>query len=215
MRDELHRRDVLGVFVKAPRPGYAKTRLAAEVGAARAADLYRALGRGVVSACVNQAYDTVVWFAPADARQAIREWLQGLRIAAFHPQAEGALGVRMAAAFRRHFREGARRVLLIGSDCPGVDSRLVSAALAELDRHDLILGPAYDGGYYLIGLRRSVPQLFRGVAWSAVLVLEQTLARASQLGLHPALLPTLRDVDTASDARAVGILQQQMTSSWR
>jgi rSAM/selenodomain-associated transferase 1 len=196
--------DALGVFVKAPAAGHVKTRLAADMGAARAAELYRLLGRGVVSACVSPAHDTVVWFAPAAARRVVRAWLQGLGVSAFRAQAPGGLGRRMAAAFQRHFGEGARRV--IGSDCPGVDSRLISAAFAQLDQHDLIIGPAHDGGYYVIGLRRAVSQLFRGIAWSTDRVLEQTLARARRLGLRPALLPILRDVDTVSDARAMGIL---------
>ncbi len=200
------RPDVLGVFVKAPVAGRVKTRLAAEVGAHRAAKIYRDLGRRVVSACAGSGHDTMVWFAPAEARPAVRDWLKGLGVAAFRAQVSGALGARLAAAFRRHFHEGARRVIMIGSDCPGVDAGLVSRALAELDEHDLVLGAAHDGGYYLIGLRAPVPQLFRGIAWSTEAVLGQTLARARQLGLNTVLLPTLRDVDTASDARAVGIL---------
>jgi rSAM/selenodomain-associated transferase 1 len=199
-------RDVLGVFVKAPITGQVKTRLAAEVGAVPAAEVYRVLGRRVVSTSVGAGYDTVVWFTPAEARQAVRDWLQGLGVAAFRAQAPGGLGARMATAFRHHFREQAQRVILIGSDCPGVDSDLVSAALTALDRHDLVVGPANDGGYYLIGLRGVVPQLFRGIAWSTELVFDQTLARAHKLGFRPALLPTLRDVDTASDARAAGLL---------
>jgi rSAM/selenodomain-associated transferase 1 len=205
--NRLRRPDVLGVFVKAPTPGQVKTRLAAELGAARAAEVYRLMGRGVVSACVSPEYDTVVWFAPADARQAVRDWLQGLGVAAFRAQAPGALGARMAAAFLRHFREKAHRVILIGSDCPEVDSRLVSRARAELDQHDVVVGPAHDGGYYLIGLQRAAPRLFRGIAWSTEAVLEQTMARAREMGLRSALLPTLRDVDTASDARAMDMLR--------
>jgi rSAM/selenodomain-associated transferase 1 len=169
---------VLGVFVKAPAPGSVKTRLAAEVGVHRATKLYRDLGRRVVSVCAGTDHDTVVWFAPAEARPAVRDWLQGLRVAAFRAQVPGSLGARLAAAFLRHFYEGARRVILIGSDCPGVDAGLVSRALAALAEHDLVLGPTHDGGYYLIGLRAPVPQLFRGIAWSTDAVLGQTLARA-------------------------------------
>ncbi|MGH7675645.1 MAG: TIGR04282 family arsenosugar biosynthesis glycosyltransferase [Gemmatimonadales bacterium] len=199
---------VLAVFVKAPVAGRVKTRLAAEVGVHNAAEIYRGLGRRVVAACVGRGYDTVVWFAPLGARRAVRHWLKGLRVAAFRAQGSGVLGARLAAVFCQHFREGARRVILIGSDCPGVDSRLVSRALAALDKHELVVGPARDGGYYLVGLRAPAPQLFRGIAWSTDAVLEQTLARARQLGLSAALLPTLRDVDTASDAHAIGILPQ-------
>jgi glycosyltransferase A (GT-A) superfamily protein (DUF2064 family) len=89
---------------------------------------------------------------------------------------------------------------------------VVSRALGALDEHDLVLGPAHDGGYYLIGLRAPVRQLFRGIAWSTHSVLGQTVARARQLGLGAVLLPRLRDVDTASDARAVGILPVGMAT---
>jgi rSAM/selenodomain-associated transferase 1 len=197
---------VLGVFVKAPVPGQVKTRLAAEVGVGQAAELYRSLGRRVVAASVGRGHDTVVWFAPGRAHRAVRDWLNDLGVAGFQAQVSGALGTRLAAAFRQHFRQGARRVIVIGSDCPGVDARLVSRAFVALDEDDLVLGPTRDGGYYLIGLRAPALQLFRGIAWSTEAVLEQTLTRARQLELSTAVLPALRDVDTASDARALGIL---------
>jgi rSAM/selenodomain-associated transferase 1 len=201
------RPDVLGIFVKAPLPGMVKTRLAAEIGAGPAADLYRHLGRRVVSASAGAKYDTVVWFAPRAARQAVGEWLQDLEIAAYRAQPSGSLGARLATAIRRHFKEGARRVILIGSDCPGVDSRLVARGFASLDHHDLVIGPARDGGYYLIGLSRPRPQLFRGINWSTQAVLEQTLTQARRVGLRTAILPRLRDLDTAHDARALGLLR--------
>jgi hypothetical protein len=192
--------------VKAPLPGRVKTRLAAEVGSQRAAEIYRDLGRRAVSAAAGADYETVVWFAPPEARPEVRAWLQGLSVADYRAQVAGPLGTRLATAFLRHFDEGARRVIVIGSDCPAVDASLVSRALAGLDEHDLVLGPAHDGGYYLIGLRRPAPQLFRGIAWSTEAVLDQTLAQARRLRLSTVLLPTLRDVDTAGDARALGIL---------
>ncbi|MBI4502062.1 MAG: TIGR04282 family arsenosugar biosynthesis glycosyltransferase [Gemmatimonadetes bacterium] len=201
------RPDVLGVLVKAPVPGRVKTRLASTVGVRRATEIYRRLGRQIVGACAGPGHDTVVWYAPAEARAAVRDWLKGLPVAAYRAQVSGALGARLAAAFQRHFGEGAHRVILIGSDCPRVDAGLVSRALAALDDHALVLGPAYDGGYYLIGLRTPVPQLFRGIAWSTEMVLEQTLTRARQLGLRTVLLPVLRDVDTVSDARAAGMVE--------
>jgi hypothetical protein len=108
---------------------------------------------------------------------AVRDWLRSLSVAACRAQVSGALGARLAAAFRRHFREGAPRVILIGSDCPAVDAGLVSRAVAGLGEHDLVLGPAHDGGYYLIGLRAPAPQLFRGISWSTGAVVEQTLTR--------------------------------------
>ncbi len=198
---------VVGVFVKAPIPGRVKARLAADIGPARAAALYRRVGRQVVASTVSNTHQTAVWYAPRTCGRLVRAWLDGLGVSRFHAQPAGDLGRRLRGAFARHFRARARRVILIGSDCPGVDSRLVSQALLALDECDLVLGPAHDGGYYLIGLRAPAPELFRGIAWSTEVVLEQTLAQARALGLRLVLLPTLRDVDTASDARAIGILR--------
>lgn len=200
------RPDVLGIFVKAPEPGRVKTRLAAVLGDRRAADIYRALGRRVAARCLGPNHDTVVWYAPAGGRAAVREWLRQLRIAAFRAQGAGTLGERLEGAFRRHFAEGARRVVVIGSDCPDVDAGLVGRAFEALEGHDLVLGPARDGGYYLVGLRAPAPELFRGIRWSTDAVLGETVSAARRLALRTRLLPTLRDIDTLSDARAAGLL---------
>jgi hypothetical protein len=112
----------------------------------------------------------------------------------------------MAAAIRHHFDQGFGRVILIGSDCPGIDAKLVARGFASLDEYDLTIGPTQDGGYYLIGLRGPAPLLFGDISWSTGVVLEQTLAQARRLGLNPAILPTLRDVDTVTDARALNLL---------
>jgi uncharacterized protein len=200
------RADILAVFVKAPVAGRVKTRLAAKIGAQAAADLYRALGRSTVSACLGETYQTAVWFTPSRARRLVRGWLDDLPVAEYRAQRAGILGSRLSAAFRHHFQVGATRVVLIGSDCPGIDAALVSRAFGSLSEHDLVLGPAHDGGYYLIGLRRPEPRLFRGVDWSTDAVLAQTLSRAARLKLHSALLPRLRDIDTPEDAIALGLL---------
>ncbi|MBI3982841.1 MAG: TIGR04282 family arsenosugar biosynthesis glycosyltransferase [Gemmatimonadetes bacterium] len=209
--------DRLAVFVKAPLAGRVKTRLAVHLGARRAAALYRALGRRVVESCVDPAYPTTVWFSPAAEGRAVRSWMRGLTPKpGFQVQPEGALGTRLAAAFDRHFGDGAERVVIIGSDCPGVDRRLVAQALETLHSRDVVVGPSHDGGYYLIGLRTPTPGLFHEVAWSTPAVLGQTLARVHRLGLGAALLPTLRDVDTIADARAVGLVEGgQVAVSWQ
>jgi rSAM/selenodomain-associated transferase 1 len=199
--------DVLGVFVKAPVVGRVKTRLAADLGARQAARLYRQLGRTVIANCARPAsYRTVVWFAPRERGVTVRSWLDDLAVDAFLPQQGDDLGARLIAAFDEHFRAGAKRVTIIGSDCPDVADPLVRRAFAALRRADAVIGPTLDGGYYLIALKRPAPGLFRAIAWSTTDVLAMTLARARRLRLHIALLPTLRDVDTAHDARALGLV---------
>jgi len=199
--------NVLGVFVKAPVVGRVKTRLAAELGPRQAARLYRQLGRTVVANCVGPArYRTVVWFAPRGSRAAVRSWLGDLAVDAFLPQQGADLGARLAAAFDGHFQSGATRVTIIGSDCPGVAGGVVSDSFAALRRADAVIGPTLDGGYYLIALKKPAPGLFDDVAWSTPQVLETTLSKARKLGLTIALLPRLRDVDTARDARALRLV---------
>src|SRR3989449_4397566 len=110
----------------------------------------------------------------------VHQWLEGVggRRVAFRPQVGASLGARLVTAFAGEFAGGARRVVIIGSDCPGVDRRLVRAAFAALGRRDVVLGPARDGGYYLIGLAAPQPALFRRVAWSTATLAVETRAPA-------------------------------------
>ncbi|MEO6245967.1 MAG: TIGR04283 family arsenosugar biosynthesis glycosyltransferase, partial [Opitutaceae bacterium] len=109
------------------------------------------------------------------------------------------LGARMERATREALSEGAKSVVVIGADCPQLTGPDLSAALARLREHDVVLGPAIDGGYYLIGLRRPQPELFRDIAWSTATVLAQTLATAKRSALQCHLLKRLGDVDQPHD----------------
>jgi rSAM/selenodomain-associated transferase 1 len=114
------------------------------------------------------------------------------------PAAE-SLGERMHQAFAEAFATGAARVVIIGTDCPGLTPELLQAAFEALHRHDMVVGPADDGGYYLLGLRELQPALFANKNWSTATVLPDTLADAARLGLGVAQLPVLHDVDSGSD----------------
>jgi uncharacterized protein len=117
----------------------------------------------------------------------------------YHDQGQGDLGARMAAAFQNSFDSGIDKVAIIGTDCPDLKAEIMSKAFDELDRSDLVLGPAQDGGYYLIGLRRSLPELFEGINWGTDEVLAQTRTITQNLGLNIAELPTLTDIDRPED----------------
>lgn len=143
-------------------------------------------------------YGRLLCFTPPEEREAVARWFPGEDL---WPQPAGDLGERMAAAFDEGFRRGARRVAIIGTDVPGAGRHHVLQALAALERHDVCVGPARDGGYYLLALGRPEPRLFEGIAWSTPEVLGQTLARAESLGLRVARLETLTDVDTLEDLR--------------
>lgn len=198
---ESHVIDVLMVFVKEPRPGAVKTRLAARLGDGRAAALYRALAEEEIrrTAPRSDEYERLLFFDPPDARPALEAWLPGQVLVA---QSAGDLGVRMAAAFEEAFARGARRVAIIGSDVPWISRDDVLEALESLDRDDLAIGPATDGGYYLLALRRPEPALFREIPWSTSGVLAATLGVAAARGLGVNVLRTLGDIDTVDDLRA-------------
>lgn len=192
--------DLLLVFVKEPSPGQVKTRLAQAIGAKAAAELYRLLTEEVLrrTAPTGSEYRRLLFFAPPQACPAIACWLPGETLV---EQGEGDIGARMAAALEEAFRRGARRALLIGTDVPSLSRELLIEGFASLEEHDLVLGPAQDGGYYLVGLDRPQPALFRSIAWSTPSVLATTVERAGVLGLSVRLLDTLGDVDTVADLR--------------
>ncbi|HYK82671.1 MAG TPA: TIGR04282 family arsenosugar biosynthesis glycosyltransferase [Gemmatimonadales bacterium] len=196
----------VGIFVKAPVPGRVKRRLAADIGPSSAAEVYWRLGRQVVGSTVGAGHRTTVWFTPEREGRFVREWLEGLGRVAFRAQRGAGLGARLTHAFAAEFATGARRVVIVGSDCPGVDRRMIRGAFTALGEHDLVLGPALDGGYYLIGLTAPRPALFRAIRWSTAAVAVQTRARARALGLSCHLLKPLRDVDTVRDAHLLGLL---------
>jgi len=198
---------ILGIFAKAPIPGRVKTRLADDVGPSAAAEVYWQMGIKIVAATAGSSHRSVLWFTPPEEAAYVREWLDRVAHLEFRPQVGRDLSARLTHAFARHFADGARRVVIIGTDCPGVSRHLIHQAFTALGRRDMVLGPALDGGYYLIGLAAPHAALFRGISWSTGSVAAQTRTRADALGLSCHLLRPLRDVDTARDARAVGLLR--------
>jgi rSAM/selenodomain-associated transferase 1 len=195
--------DVLAVFVKDPRPGAVKSRLATALGAEAAAAVYRVMAQAVVrrTAPRSDEYGRVIVFDPPESGGAVGEWL-GVEAAVLMPQSPGDIGVRMERTFAELFARGARRVALTGTDVPALEREDVRAALESLDEHDVAIGPATDGGYYLIALKRPQPELFRGIAWSGPDVLMKTLERAATGNLDVRVLRTRGDVDTVEDLAA-------------
>lgn len=201
----------LPVFLKYPTPGRVKTRLAAEVGAEAAAAVYRACVevtlerlaplRAVITLCVD----------PPEAVAAAQAWLgDGWSI---RPQRGATLGDRLAEATGAAFADGAQRVVVIGTDSPWLRASDVEAAFGALGHADAVVGPAADGGYYLIGLARPAPQLFTGIAWGSASVYEATLATARRLGLRVQALAVGYDLDTVEDVER--FLEQERSSLCR
>jgi rSAM/selenodomain-associated transferase 1 len=187
------------VFARAPAPGRVKTRLARDVGDARALELYRWSGAAVMSQLRAARCERWVSFTPRDERAAVESWLGPAD--RWMPQPDGDLGVRLAAAVDEAFAADDRPVLLVGTDCLAVTPARVDEAVAALETHDAALGPAYDGGYYLLGLARPL-RLFDGVAWGTGAVANETRDRLRRGAARWVELPPERDLDTVDDLAA-------------
>jgi uncharacterized protein len=190
------RRDALAVIAKEPVAGRAKTRLVpalGEVGAARAA---AAMLADTLAAVRASGADPWLCFTPAEARERLGRLAPGFGLLA---QGDGDLGDRLAACLGDLLGTGAGRVAIVGADTPHVPLASYRRAFALLDEVDVVLGPALDGGYYLVAAKAFRPELFVGVPMGTELVLAETLSRAARGGLAVALLPPLRDLDRLED----------------
>jgi uncharacterized protein len=190
-------RTQLIVFVRAPRPGFVKTRLAAGLGADAACAAYRALVDHLLPKLELRTLKVELRFTPDDAADELAPWLRpGWQL---RPQGEGDLGARLERAVAESLAAGFSRCLIIGTDCPYLTATDLNEAETALATHDVVLGPAVDGGYWLIGLRTTSEGLFRDIPWSTGEVLAATLKLAQAAGLKVHLLRTLEDIDTAAD----------------
>jgi rSAM/selenodomain-associated transferase 2/rSAM/selenodomain-associated transferase 1 len=194
------------VLTRYPRPGLVKTRLIPVLGPEGSADLHRTLAghciRQMMPLVATREAQLEVCYDGGSARE-IRAWLgRGMRL---RPQGEGSLGDRLRDAFAAAFREGVGRAVAIGSDCPALSVCHCREALALLADVDVVLGPAEDGGYYLIAIRRetaapALAALFGySVVWGSDSVLRQTLDLARRAGLRHALIEPLADIDRPED----------------
>ena len=188
----------LVVLARWPAPGRCKRRLASSLGAEAAARIQARL-TGHTLAVARQLGIELVLAVDGLAPRAARRLGDQLGVGRIVLQGRGGLGVRMQRQFQRAATERARRVVLIGSDLPQLERADLASAFAALDHQEAVLGPACDGGYWLIGLRRPEPALMEGIAWGSEQVLEQTLAALARRGLEPALLPWRRDLDRGED----------------
>jgi rSAM/selenodomain-associated transferase 1 len=187
------KKEVVLVFQKNEVLGKVKTRLAAGLGKTRALEIYRLLldktyfALGTIS--------VPIWTYFSDFIPENPTYPAGNRML----QVGQDLGERMKNAFAGCFESGMQKVVLIGTDCPSLEGKHLIQAFEALDQSDLVLGPAKDGGYYLIGMKSRANFLFEGITWSSELVLSQTLALAAAQGLQTSLLPVLEDIDTLED----------------
>ena len=185
------------VFGREPVAGLVKTRLAAGIGGPAAARVYAVTLEHTLGAAVDSGARVVLSLTAAPSG----EWALGIECS-IEVQGTGDIGDRMAAAFEQRFSEGEDRVMIIGSDCPRITPDHLRAAAEALVENDVVLGPAVDGGYWLVAQRRPGVDLFSDIRWSSHDTLDQTRQRLADVGAAWTEIDELRDIDTSEDLEA-------------
>jgi len=189
------------IFMRTPQPGKVKTRLARSLGNEKAAEFYRLCTDATLKEIgqLSQEVDKYVSFTePSDKYEMKRLTGLGFKVAV---QEGESLGQRLCNAFSRVLENGAQRVVIVASDVPDLSARIMTDAISSLDNSDVVIGPCYDGGYYLIGMKELHEELFHGISWGTERVYQQTLDAAKKNGLTVNQLPILMDIDTEADLR--------------
>lgn len=188
------------IFTRYPEPGKTKTRLIPALGAEGAANLQCQMTETTVEKA-NKLFNLMslsveIRFAGGNL-QFMKNWLgSDLK---YQEQGTGDLGERIARAFQSAFNREMKSVVIIGIDCPSLTTEIMLQAFAKITQSDVIIGPATDGGYYLIGLKKIIPELFQGINWGTSEVLSKTVAIAKNLNLVIGYLPQLSDIDRPED----------------
>lgn len=193
------------VFVKYPEEGMVKTRIGSVLGDHFTIDLYRSFVADIIQKAARLSPDLLVYFTPEERAFDFRNWL-GLKISIF-PQKGNDLGERMKNALKEQFGLGYGRLVLIGSDIPHISAGRLNRSLRLLRKKGAVIGPAEDGGYYLIGFnsRHFLPEVFDNIPWSTSSVFSLTLRVLADKEIKTALLPRMRDIDTVHDLKKINL----------
>ncbi|WP_016952695.1 TIGR04282 family arsenosugar biosynthesis glycosyltransferase [Anabaena sp. PCC 7108] len=213
MKSLLNAQQHLIIFSRYPEPGTTKTRLIPVLGRVGAANLQKQMTEHTILQVQElqkvAAVSAQVRFAGGNL-QLMQDWL-GLDLV-YQTQGDGDLGQRLVRSLEDAFQNSAEYVIIIGTDCPGVNSQILATAFEKLQVFDMVVGPAIDGGYYLIGLQRVIPELFSDIAWGTAQVYQQTIEIALKLNLSSFHLPALADIDRPED---LAIWEQTLVSDVR
>ncbi len=188
---------IIVLLARQPLPGKTKTRLISELGPVPAKRLAESFLKDTLAAVEKTGLPLAVAYTPSNAEPYFKQlapWAFQ-----FFPQLGANLGERMKCAFRRMMDEGHPRIILIGSDIPLLTSEILKSAAEALATHSVVIGPSRDGGYYLLGLSRMIPELFDSIGWGGSRVLSQSLSIVRLIGRPPYLLPELFDIDRPED----------------
>jgi hypothetical protein len=191
----------LVLFVKYPEKGMVKTRLSAGLGDETTQNLYKCFVSDLIGTLEKKRYTFKIAFYPPGSEEKIISWL-GLEHS-YITQMGRDLGERMGNAFKDTFSEGFNEVLVIGTDIPDLTPSLIDKAFKALENSDAVIGPCFDGGYYLIGftMKTFLPDIFKGIQWSTEGVFKDTMRVFSKKGYRVQVLPKLRDIDRLEDLK--------------
>lgn len=189
-------------FAKFPEEGRVKTRLARTITNTHAVELYRNFVLDLNDSLSTLSLDAHInaCIAPAESLQDFKKWLDNDNYTYIIQQGKN-LGEKLKNAFKDQFDKGIEKVIVIGSDVPGINNSIIKSAFNILSTHDAVIGPSFDGGYYLLGLTKKSynPIIFDNIAWSTDLVLQQTLDKLNLLKFKYRILNELQDIDTFTD----------------
>lgn len=194
-------KNLLMIFIKNPVEGKVKTRLGASIGSANALQVYKKLLNHTREVVLQLSMDRQVWYSSMiDHRDSWSsdEFEKKL-------QHGSDLGERMSSAFESAFNSGYNKVVIIGSDCFDLSYHHIENAFLALNDHDAVIGPSKDGGYYLLGMKKYIPQLFSDIEWSTPEVFEKTVQHFKSTDLSFTTLDVLNDIDTIEDLRESNI----------
>ncbi|HXX82156.1 MAG TPA: TIGR04282 family arsenosugar biosynthesis glycosyltransferase [Thermodesulfovibrionales bacterium] len=191
------------LFVRSPERGKVKSRLAAAIGKEMALEVYKGFVLDIIETLKKGHYPFRLFFYPRSSEGRVVKWLG--KDFVYFPQEGSDIGKRMENAFIQSFSMGSEKVVLIGSDIPDLPNSVIDRAFSSLYKSDAVVGPASDGGYYLIGFKTTsfLPDIFHGIHWSTSSVCQETMAifRHFQLRVH--VLRQWNDVDTFDDLRTL------------
>lgn len=196
-------KNALIIIAKQPDKGSVKTRLTGMMSDEKRVRLYTSLLKSTFRRLGSiSGVDTFIAFAPRHAERYFSSF--GLFLL---PLPEGDLGVRMYHAFREVFSNGYQKSALVGVDIPDLSSHIILKAFELLNNSDVVFGPAQDGGYYLIGMKKPIHELFHGILWSSEITLQRSMEKARDLGYTISLTEKLSDIDTIEDVKKAGFLK--------
>ncbi len=188
-------KEALVIFTKNPEVGKVKTRLAATLGNEAALSVYEHLLSHTASITNYLSVDKFVFYSSHFLEEDIWDNKHFFK----QVQAGSDLGEKMKNAFDATFQNGYDKIVIIGTDCPDLNAGIIMNAFAYLNSHDVVIGPAEDGGYYLLGMKTRHSEIFQNISWSSDKVLKQTIAICEVLKLSYHLLPELSDIDNEDD----------------